>query len=105
MPPGRPLAVHGLPAGTLPAQPWLYLGGPLGMVFIGIAAAVVRRTGVLLLGLSMISGQLIGALLLDEIVPERDGRPGANIFVGIAVALVAILIAGRVSRRPLRSRG
>ena len=98
-------AVRGLPAGTLPAQPWLYLGGPLGMVFIGIAAAVVRRTGVLLLGLSMISGQLIGALLLDEIVPERDGRPGANIFVGIAVALVAILIAGRVSRRPLRSRG
>ncbi len=88
-------AVRGLPTGTLPAQPWLYLGGPLGMIFIGIAAAVVRRTGVLLLGLSMISGQLIGALLLDEIVPERDGRPAANIFVGIGVALIAIVIAAR----------
>lgn len=92
---GVDVAVRGLPTGTLPTQPWLYLGGPLGMIFIGIAAAVVRRTGVLLLGLSMISGQLVGALLLDEIVPEQGGRPAANIFVGIALALVAIVIAAR----------
>jgi transporter family-2 protein len=92
---GVDVAVRGLPTGTLPTQPWLYLGGPLGMIFIGIAAAVVRRTGVLLLGLSMISGQLIGALLLDEIAPEQGGRPAANIFVGIALALVAIVIAAR----------
>jgi transporter family-2 protein len=95
------LAVRGLPTGTLPGQPWLYLGGPLGMIFIGIAAAVVRRTGVLLLGLSMISGQLIGALVLDEIAPEQSGRPAANIFVGIALTLVAIAVAAR----PARHRG
>jgi transporter family-2 protein len=69
------------------------------MIFIGIAAAVVRRTGVLLLGLSMISGQLIGALVLDEIAPEQSRRPAANIFVGIALALVAIAVAARPARR------
>ena len=93
------LAVRGLPTGTLPAEPWLYLGGPLGMVFIGIAAAVVQRTGVLLLSLSMISGQLIGALVLDEILPESGGRPAANIFAGIALTLVAIVVAARPGRR------
>jgi transporter family-2 protein len=101
---GVDVAVRGLPTGTLPVQPWLYLGGPLGMIFIGIAAAVVRHTGVLLLGLSMISGQLVGALLLDEILPEHGGRPTANIFIGIAVALVAIVVAAGVGRRSLRSR-
>ena len=95
------LAVRGLPTGSLPAQPWLYLGGPLGMIFIGIAAAVVQRTGVLLLSLSMISGQLVGALVLDEILPESGGRPTANIFAGIALTLVAIAVAARPRRRPL----
>lgn len=95
------LAVRGLPTGTLPTQPWLYLGGPLGMIFIGIAAAVVLRTGVLLLSLSMISGQLIGALVLDEILPESGGRPTANIFAGIALTLVAIAVAARPGRRPV----
>jgi bacterial/archaeal transporter family-2 protein len=93
------LAVRGLPTGTLPAEPWLYLGGPLGIVFIGIAAAVVQRTGVLLLSLSMISGQLIGALVLDEILPESGGRPAAKIFAGIVLTLVAIAVAARPGRR------
>ncbi len=92
------VAVRGRPTGTLPAQPWLYLGGPLGMIFIGIAAAVVQRTGVLLLSLSMISGQLIGALVLDEIVPESGGRPAGNIFAGIALTLVAIAVAALADR-------
>ena len=92
------LAVRGLPAGTLPSQPWLYLGGPLGMIFIAIAAAVVQRTGVLLLSLAMISGQLVGALVLDEILPESGGRPTANIFAGIALTLVAIAVAARPAR-------
>jgi bacterial/archaeal transporter family-2 protein len=96
---GVDLAVRGLPAGTLPGEPWLYLGGPFGMIFIGISAAVVRRTGVLLLGLAMISGQLVGALLLDEIAPEPGGRPAANIFVGIGLTLVAIAVAARAPRR------
>jgi bacterial/archaeal transporter family-2 protein len=95
---GVDLAVRGLPTGTLPDQPWLYLGGPFGMVFIGISAAVVRRTGVLLLGLSMISGQLVGALVLDEIAPEPGGRPAANIVLGIALTLVAIAVAARRPR-------
>ena len=35
------LALRGWPAGAFPAEPWLYVGGPIGIVFIAIAAAVV----------------------------------------------------------------
>jgi transporter family-2 protein len=95
------LVARGLPTGTLPTQPWLYLGGTFGAIFISIAAAVVRHTGVLLLGLSMIFGQLTGALALDEIAPEPGGRPGLNIVLGIALTVVAIAVAGRTGGRKI----
>jgi transporter family-2 protein len=94
-------AVRGLPTGTLPSQPWLYFGGTFGVIFIVIAAAVVRRTGVLLLGLAMIFGQLIGALVLDEIAPEPGGRPGLNIVAGIALTVVAIVVAAWTGGRKI----
>jgi transporter family-2 protein len=94
-------AVRGLPTGTLPTQPWLYLGGTFGVVFIGVAAAVVRRIGVLLLSLTLIFGQLIGALLLDEVAQEPGGRPGLNIIAGIALTVVAIAVAARTGGRKI----
>ena len=91
--------LRGLP-GRLPAGPWwLYAGGLLGIVFIAVGAAVVRHTGVLLLGLSMIAGQVTGALLLDEIVPSDAGRPGWNTVLGAALTLVAVGVAVLPARR------
>jgi bacterial/archaeal transporter family-2 protein len=87
------LLVRGWPSGHLPSNPIYYIGGSLGVVFIAIAAAVVRHTGVLLLGLSMVAGQLIGALLIDLVVPGPEGRPGVNTLIGVALTLVAVLIA------------
>ncbi|MQA24219.1 MAG: EamA-like transporter family protein [Micromonosporaceae bacterium] len=94
-------AWHGPPI-HLPAEPWLYVGGPLGIVFIAIAAMVVRWTGVLLYGLSAIAGQLAGAVLLDLVVPAQGVRLQTATFVGAAVALVAVGVAalpgGRIGR-------
>ncbi|WP_212994312.1 DMT family transporter [Actinoplanes auranticolor] len=93
------LAVRGFPA-PLPEGPWwLYAGGTIGIVFIALGAAVVRYTGVLLLGLGMIAGQVTGALLVDELVPADAGRPGWNTVLGAALTLVAVAVAVLPIRR------
>jgi transporter family-2 protein len=93
------LAVRGWPTGRLPAEPWFYLGGPIGIVFIAIAAALVRFTGVLLLGLATIAGQIIGAALLDVVLPTAASRPGPTTLPGAALTLIAVLIATGRPRR------
>lgn len=94
------VAVRGMP-GPLPANPVLYLGGPLGIVFIATAVAVVRLTGVLLLGLGTIAGQLVGALLLDAFVPATGEQLTATAVAGTALTLVAVAVAALPSRRRL----
>ncbi|MEV5629538.1 DMT family transporter [Micromonospora tulbaghiae] len=95
------LAVRGRPAGAFPDEPWLYLGGPLGIVFIALAAALVRFTGVLLLGLATIAGQIVGAVLLDLVLPTAASRPGLDTLLGAALTMVAVLVAAfGPARRP-----
>lgn len=98
---GVDLLVRGAPSGQLPTDPLLYVGGPIGVVFIAIAAAVVRHTGVLLLGLGMVAGQLLGALALDLFVPGAT-RPDAATWAGVALTFAAVLLASVPSRRPAR---
>ena len=97
------VAIRGLP-GPLPTQPWLYLGGPLGVLFIGTAAAVVPITGVLLLGLGTVAGQLIGAVLLDVFVPAGAGHLTLTTLIGTGLTLVAVTVIALPSavtgRRP-----
>jgi bacterial/archaeal transporter family-2 protein len=85
------VAMRGSPE-PLPAQPWLYLGGPLGVLFIGTAAAIVPITGVLLLGLGTVAGQLVGALLLDLFLPAGDDQLTATTLIGTALTLVAVTV-------------
>lgn len=87
------VAVRGRPTGGFPSEPWLYAGGPVGIVFITLAAALVRFTGVLLLGLATIAGQIVGAVLLDVALPTAASHPGLNTLLGAALTLAAVLIA------------
>ncbi|MFE9652908.1 DMT family transporter [Micromonospora sp. NPDC006431] len=87
------VAVRGRPGGVLPSEPWLYLGGPIGIVFIALAAAIVRFTGVLLLGLATIAGQIVGAVLLDVALPTAASHPGPATLLGAVLTLVAVLVA------------
>ena len=70
------------------------------MTFIGIAAAVVRFIGVLLLTLSMIAGQVIGAVAIDAVAPGGAGTPTASTLAGAALTLVAVGIAAWNPHRP-----
>jgi transporter family-2 protein len=85
------LLVRGLPAAP-PGQWWLYVGGALGICSIMTAVTAVRVTGVLLLGMSSVAGQLIGAVLLDVLVPAAGGLSTTSL-VGIALTMVAVGIA------------
>ena len=90
-------AVAGLDVGDWPGpdQWYLYLGGPMGAVFVAIAALVVRQLGVLRLGLAVTAGQLVGALLLDVAAPVADAGFEALTVVGVALTLVAVYVSGR----------
>lgn len=90
----------GLPD-RLPTEWWLYLGGPIGLLYITVNAAVVRRTGVLLLGLASIAGQLVGSVVIDLAVPVGGRQPGLVTVVGVLLTLVAI---GVTAKRPRRVR-
>jgi bacterial/archaeal transporter family-2 protein len=83
---------------ALPTEPWLYVGGAIGVVFIAGAAITVSITGVLLLGLGTISGQLLMSLLLDIVAPVAGHELGWTTVAGTALALVAVVIVALSTR-------
>ncbi|MDR6985703.1 transporter family-2 protein [Paenarthrobacter nitroguajacolicus] len=86
------LAVAG-PGNPLPAEWWYYLGGPMGCLFIGLAALLVRSLGVLITGLGMIAGQLVGSLLLDVVIPSPGAVVALPTVLGTVLTLAAIIVA------------
>jgi transporter family-2 protein len=76
----------------LPAEPLLYLGGAIGCVFIGVNAFLVSHTGVLILGLGTVAGQLVGSVILDAVLPGGAGLAFTTVS-GAALALVAVGVA------------
>ncbi|WP_309138661.1 DMT family transporter [Nocardia cyriacigeorgica] len=85
------VAGAGLPT-EFPTEPWLYLGGAIGVVFIALAVLVVRWIGVLLLGLTSVAGQLLASIALDVAIPTGAGL-SMTAVAGCALTLVAVLLA------------
>ena len=85
------LAVNGLPEQP-PTEAYLYAGGAVGVVFIAIQAAAVARVGVLLLGMCLVLGQLMAAVVFDSVAaigPALQPQTVAAVVltaVGIVVA-------------------
>ncbi|MDQ0029130.1 transporter family-2 protein [Arthrobacter bambusae] len=78
---------------ALPSEWWYYLGGPMGCVFIGLAALLVRSLGVLVTGLGMIAGQLLGSLALDLLLPAPGAVVALPTILGTLLTLCAIIVA------------
>ncbi len=93
----------GGPAGSFPAEPWIYLGGLLGVGAIAVATLVVKYLGVLVFGLAGVAGQLLGAVVLDMVTPGP--RPTVLTWIGTVVTLAAALFAARSGATTRRSRG
>lgn len=94
-------ALHGLP-GHFPAVPWLYIGGLIGCLFIAGSTFLVRYTGVLLLGLALLAGQLLAALLINVATAGAANSLSVPTVGGAVLSFVAVLIVG--VRWPSRSR-
>ncbi len=98
------VALVGAPA-AFPVEPWLYLGGVIGVTYIFMSAALVVHTGVLLLGLGTVAGQLVTAFALDAVWPAAasPGWTTALLLGDNAVAGVVSAAAPRARRgRPAR---
>ncbi|NUS35262.1 MAG: DMT family transporter, partial [Pseudarthrobacter sp.] len=89
---GIKVAVAG-PGNPLPGEWWYYLGGPMGCVFIGLGALLVRTLGVLVTGLGMIAGQLLGSLALDVFLPVPGSVVALPTVLGTVLTLAAIILA------------
>lgn len=81
------------PGNPLPGEWWYYLGGPLGCIFIGVGAVLVRSLGVLVTGLGMIAGQLLGSLGLDLAFPAPGTVVALPTVLGTLLTLAAIVLA------------
>ena len=81
-----PGAVNGLPSAW-----WPYLGGMLGVVFIGIATLTVHVHGVLVLALCTIAGQVVTSLIIDLLRPSV--AVGALSATGAVLTLVGVVVA------------
>ncbi len=86
----------------LPGEWWLYAGGAVGCVFIAAQALIVRTTGVLLMGLALLAGQLTASVLFDLLAPVPGSTLDPATVVGAALLLGAVLVAA--APRTLRMR-
>lgn len=106
---GIVLLVHATVSGPperLSGSPLLYVGGVIGILFVAGYAIVVRFTGVLLLGLGAIAGQLGASLTFDLVVPVAGHPIAWTTVVGTIATLVAVAIASiPTTERSGASRG
>lgn len=95
-------AVHTSVVGApraVPTEPWLYSGGAVGVIYIFLSSVVVRRTGVLLLGLGSVVGLLTTSVLLDVAWPAPAAPPPAVAVLAAAVAIAGVVVAAVPVRR------
>jgi len=82
-----------------PGAWWLYSGGIVGAGFIAIQAFTVNRIGVLALGVSLVAGQIIGALVLDWVFPVASSRITVWTIVGALLALAGSALVTLTKKR------
>jgi transporter family-2 protein len=77
---------------ALPETWWLWTGGIMGTVFIAIQVTTVGTIGVLGLGVSVVTGQLLGSLLLDSFLPVASSQIQWATVLGALITLVGSLL-------------
>lgn len=100
--------IHGLAVGvptSWPTEPWLYIGGAIGVAFIAAQSVIVRHLGALLMGLALVAGQLVMSAALDLIWPTEGRTVAVTTLIGTAITIVAVVIAALPSRRLRAPRG
>ncbi|SEB52859.1 transporter family-2 protein [Microbacterium hydrocarbonoxydans] len=89
---GISVALRGMPAQP-PAEPWLYVGGLLGAAYILLGAFIVAHTGVLLMGLGSVLGQLTASVVIDLVWPAAAGPQLWQLLGMVVVAVASVIVA------------
>lgn len=90
------------PPEPFPTDVWLYIGGALGVVYIFVSAAIVQYTGVLLLGLGAVVGQLLTSVVLDAVWPAPASPGIVQELAMVVLALASVVVAAVPWRRRRR---
>jgi transporter family-2 protein len=97
-------AVSGDPLATPPApwdEPFLWLGGPIGVAFTIVLGATIRPLGVLVFGLASVAGALVGAIVVDAAAADAPPITGP-LVLGVLLTFAAVALAGVPPRRRTR---
>jgi transporter family-2 protein len=82
-------------APTWPSEPWLYVGGLLGVTVVLSLAIATPVLGVLWATLVMLAAQLVAGFVVDWVVEDEAPTPGT-----IAGGCLIVVAAWLVGRRP-----
>jgi bacterial/archaeal transporter family-2 protein len=91
------LTLAGVRSQPLPVEPWLYVGGVLGIMFVALMSVAVHHLGVLTMGLGVICGQVMASVLLDVTFPAGHA---VTIWSLLGAALTIVAVAVSAIRRP-----
>lgn len=82
---------------VMPPMPWenptIWLGGPFGVIFVLVAAAVAENLGIFLFTLTALVAQLTSAILWDYFFPTDATNLNARLFIGLAITVLSVLLA------------
>ncbi len=93
------LPFAGLPT-SLPTTWWFWTGGAVGAIFIAIQITTVSVVGVLGLGVSLVTGQLVGSILLDVFAPVGNSTVTQETVIGALITLTGALMVTLGRRSP-----
>jgi transporter family-2 protein len=80
---------------AIPDGPWwMFTGGTIGVFYIAFTSTIVQHLGVLAFTLFSIGGQLVGALIIDLLIPTDGVNVSWYLVVGIVMTYMGVLVGG-----------
>ena len=77
-----------------PTEPWLYVGGLLGVTIVFSLAVATATLGVLRSTIAMLAAQLVTAFAVDWVIEDRVPTPAAVVGAALIVGAVALIRRG-----------
>lgn len=79
---------------------WMFLGGPMGVIYIAFSAVAVQHLGVLDFTLFSVGGMLFGSLLIDLLAPTAGTNISGCLIAGLLITYLGVIANGqsRLSR-------
>lgn len=80
---------------AIPDGPWwMFTGGTIGVFYIAFTSTIVQHLGVLAFTLFSIGGQLVGALIIDLLIPTAGVNVSWYLVAGIVMTYLGVLVGG-----------